>query len=495
MRRRRTIYHNDARHYYLWVFDAPMNLQDAWRPIDEVAGTAVDTFSYCVERGDGIFYPSKVGLRFGADKQPFASSIIWHAWENMQSLMDQGLDPLQVLIKRAHDKGLDFFADLRLSSYGGMDPAHKVSAGGRGFAHQEVRDHHFAVLEELAKEYQVEGVELDYTAAFGESPFYFRSAEMEEGTAQMTEWVGRVAEMVRGRSGEAGEIGARVYPTEEMNRTQGLDVRTWLKEGLVDFVMPFLYTYSNLDPDLPMDWLIEAAHQADVSVYGMLQHSVRYEDTWTGDRTTTVQTYSTPETMRAAAANYWERGVDGLYTWFMPWPLGPEQRGMLTEIGDPDLIKEGNKRYVLCRRPKETAGLGYHIPLPLELDSSRPGERHAIPFYIADDIQGAPDRIRQVLLRINISNVVTQDRLTLRLNDTSLEDETCLRDFGRRDSPRGQWLEFHLEEVRPVKGQNLLEIALDHRPAGLEGSVVVEEVEIYVEYGPHPPGLYPASAK
>ena len=33
MRRRRTIYFNDARHYYLWVFEPPLDLQDAWRPL------------------------------------------------------------------------------------------------------------------------------------------------------------------------------------------------------------------------------------------------------------------------------------------------------------------------------------------------------------------------------------------------------------------------------------------------------------------------------
>ena len=495
MRRRRTIYHNDARHYYLWVFDAPLNLQDAWRPVDEVAATAVDTFSYCVERGDGIFYPSKVGLRFGTDQKPFTSSIMWHAWENMQSLMDQGLDPLQVLIDRAHDKGLDFFADLRLASYGGMDAAHKVSEGGGGFANPEVRKHQFAVLEELALDYQVEGVELDYTAAFGASPYYFRREEMDKGADLMTAWLGQVAGMVRGRPGGAGEIGTRVYPSEEMNREQGLDVRTWIKEGLVDFLVPFLYTSPNLDPDPPIDWLIQAAHEADISVYGVLHQSVRCEDTWSGERTVPMKTYATPEIMRAAAANYWERGVDGLYTWFMPWPLGPQQRGMLTEIGDPDLIKEGNKRYVLCRRAMQADGPSYAVHLPLELHSSNLGRRHSIPFFIADDIQEAPDRIRQVLLRINISNVVTQDSFSICLNGASLENETCLREFGRRDSPRGQWLEFHLENLRPVKGRNLLEIALEQRPAGLEGSVVVEEVEIYVEFGPHPTGLNPAKAQ
>ena len=62
MRRKRTIYFNDARHYYLFVFEPPMKLGDAWRPVDECAGTAVDTFIYGVSRegeNDGLFYPPR----------------------------------------------------------------------------------------------------------------------------------------------------------------------------------------------------------------------------------------------------------------------------------------------------------------------------------------------------------------------------------------------------------------------------------------------------
>ena len=96
MRRKRTIYFNDARHYYLFVHEPPMRLEDAWAPIDEVAGTGVDTFIYGVARGDGLFYPSKKGLRFGADKDSFDMAAYWRVWENMQSLIDRDLDPLRV---------------------------------------------------------------------------------------------------------------------------------------------------------------------------------------------------------------------------------------------------------------------------------------------------------------------------------------------------------------------------------------------------------------
>ena len=174
MRRKRTIYFNDARHYYLFVFEPPMKLEDAWMPVDECAGTAVDTFIYGVERGDGLFYPSKVGMRFGEDIQPFTSSAHYRVWHNMQSLMDRGLDPLQVLIDRAHDKGMDFIASLRLGSYGRMGDTHSTRTGGRGFVHQEVRDHVLEVLKELAVDYDTQGVELDFAAPPGGSPFCLR---------------------------------------------------------------------------------------------------------------------------------------------------------------------------------------------------------------------------------------------------------------------------------------------------------------------------------
>ena len=152
MRRRRTIYFNDARHYYLFAFDPPMSLEQAWRPIDEVVGTAVDTFIYGVEREDGIFYPSKATTQFGEDRSPFKEGYEWRTWRNMKSLEERGFDPLRVLIDRAHDKGMEFIASLRMAAWAGMDPSLKIGnpMARADFAHQEVRDHGMAVLKEPA---------------------------------------------------------------------------------------------------------------------------------------------------------------------------------------------------------------------------------------------------------------------------------------------------------------------------------------------------------
>ena len=469
-----------------------MKLEDAWLPVDEIAGTAIDTFSYCVERGDGIFYPSKIGMLIGSDKRPFTNHIMWRAWECIQSLMDQGLDPLRVLIDRAHDKGMDFFADLRLSSYGGMNPAHQLSEGGGGFAHTQVRDHQFSVIQELVTDYPIEGVELDFPAASANKQSYFKPEDIEKHTPLMTDWVRKVSDMTKSQPGRTVEIGARVYPTETMNLAQGLDVRTWLNEGILDFVIPVMYMYSNLDPNMPFDWLIQPAHEADANVYGFLQHYVRYEETGAA-----VKEYPTPEIMRAAAANFWDRGVDGLYTWFMRWPLGDEERSILTELGDPELIKERKKHYVLPRRSQLAKEQGYDQPIPLEITTADNLNQHQIPFYIADDPQSDTSRIIQVQLRIYLTNSVSADEFTVLLNGQSLSNEMCRRirktkhDTFPHSAPRNYWLDFELSTIRPQKGQNTLEISLDKRPPGLVGSVTVEEVEIFVEYGSYASGLNP----
>ena len=68
---------------------------------------------------------------------------------------------------------------------------------------------------------------------------------------------------------------------------------------------------------------------------------------------------ASPDMMRAAAANYFDRGVDGLYTWFLKWPPGDTERRIFTEIGDPNLVQEGVKHYFVRQRDTAPAAAGY----------------------------------------------------------------------------------------------------------------------------------------
>ena len=143
----------------------------------------------------------------------------------------------------------------------------------------------------------------------------------------------------------------------------------------------------------------------------------------------------------------------------------------------------------LRRSSDATSGHDYEAFLPVEIPSANAAARYQIPFSIADDTQNG--RIQSVRLRLGVSNLVTADTFEVRLNGESLADERCTRSVIRsRDPYAGQWLDFHLERVRPQKGANVLEVALRERPTGFAGGVTVEDVEILVEYGPYPVGLH-----
>ncbi len=474
MRLRRTIYFNDARHYYLFVYDPPMRMEDAWVPVDEVAGTSVDTFSYGVSRADGLFYPSKVGLQWGSDRKPFQNAYEWRCWENMQSLIARGLDPLQVLIDRAHEKNMEFIASLRLGGYGGMDPDHSVANGGRGFVHTEVSDHQRAIVEELATSYDTEAVELDFSAAPGGCAHCLNPDEAPQRSPVLTEFVRDCAMTVRGRSGEPGLLGARVYPSADLNRRAGLDVETWLDEGLVDFLIPSSYSCFILDSQMPIGWIVEAAHRQDTSVYGMLQPF--YLE---GRRSNTNIEHASPEKMRAAASNFRQADVDGLCTWFMDWPLEDVQRRILTELGDPDLTREGNKHYFLRQRAENPDRFVYDAELPVAIKAD-PKKTHEISFMISDDPEN--ERIGRMRLKINVADLVPADLFEVSLNGVSLESEPCRRQPRWHDAYTGVWLEFVLHTVRPVSGPNTLQFALRERPEGFEGEIGIDDVELIVEY-------------
>ena len=131
MRQRRTIYFNDARHFYLFVFEPPMRMEDMWRPVDEVAGTGVDTLVYGVARADGLFYPSKAGKSFRSDLDEIDSAIYWKVRQNILSLEERGVDILQALADRAHAPGHGVLRELQNGHIRGRGQPGGRSGGGR----------------------------------------------------------------------------------------------------------------------------------------------------------------------------------------------------------------------------------------------------------------------------------------------------------------------------------------------------------------------------
>jgi hypothetical protein len=388
---------------------------------------------------------------------------------------------LDVLIDRAREKGLDFIASLRLGGYGSMDPSLSTRNGGRGWVHEDVRDHFMGIVRELALDHPTDGVELDFAAPPGGTAYCLLDEDVPRHTATITEWLRRASSTIRDRPA-GGTVGARVYPLERINTEAGLDVRTWLKEGLVDYLSPLVYAHNLLDQDMPIEWLVEAAHEAEAAVYPILMPYKNNEQ-----RQYHVREFATPDMMRAAAANYWAKGCDGMYAWFFRWPFSDAERRILSELGDTDAAKMGNKHYVVNRRTNHSDRVGFERPIPLESPQADPSKRYSIPFYVADDPETVGDRLTEVTMSMWVHNAVSTDKITVNLNGQSLADETCVRSRPPHSFfPYDQWWEYRLRRVRPRKGPNELEISLDQRPERLTGGIRIDDLEVKIDYSPYP---------
>ena len=490
MGKRHLLFYNDARHGYMYCYDPPMRLEDARAPIDEVAGTSVDTFVYGFGAGPTMFHNTRVGeiwgQRFGRFKSQGGGAVYaWRAYENIKSLIDRGLDPLNVLIDRAHEKGIEFFASLRQSH--SIDPKEVenhfnwqfridhpewcLKGPGRhcfNWVHPEVRAERFALIEETVTRYDVDGFEVDWVF----DAHYFEPNQVEANAHILTEYMGEVRRVVDDSARKRGRpiaLGARVLPTPAGNQKAGLDVAAWIEGDLLDFVVPNVYGDLQMDSDLPFEWLVKQTRSNRCEVYPALQSRVESHK----EQPAGLEHYY------AGATAYWTKGADGLYLPWFAWPVQTEGRHILSMIADPELTEEQPKHYVVRRQSEVADQHGYSSPLPLPLTTGLDAAGQTVPLYVADDSK----KVRATL-RLRLNDTTTHDSMTVSLNGQPLATDTCWR---TTIGYLAAWLDYPLPRGVLHRGRNVVGVAVHRRPDNLAGQVILESVELKVEYPPQEP--------
>ena len=491
MSKRRLLYYSDSRHYYMYCYDPPMRLQDARAPVDEVAGTSVDTFVYGSGAGTTLLHDTKVGEVWGRRSQRFESAWAWRAYENVRSLIDRGMDPLNVLIERAHDTGMEFFASMRTAHQ--VDPKDVDNAfnwqfridhpewcltgpGKHAFnwVHPEVRAERFSLIEETVDRYDVDGFEVDWVYW----PSFFEEGEVERNAYILTQFMRHArgaADQAAQRRGRPIALGARVLPTLAGNLAVGLDVPTWVNDGILDFVVPTVYLDRQMDADFPFEWLVELARGTACEVYPALQPKTRGLDISDTRIEEPLDYHGTLDHYRAGAAAYWSKGADAIYLPWLKWPPGAEQRQVLSEIHDPDLLREKRKRYVVRRHDEDSASHRYAAHLKVKMTTGLAAPGHIVPLFVADELDVADAR-----LKVRLTGSTALDALTVSLNGTALPPETCKRT--EQDGYYGAWLEYHLARGVLRNGRNEVGVALHSRAWNLTVPVFLESVELDVDY-------------
>ena len=196
----------------------------------------------------------------------FQTAGQWRIYENTRELMERGTDPPAVLIDHGHRHGIEVFLSMRVNDiHDGRLPegdpllspmklSHPdwllgltdnpyagerfsgLSRFGYDFGIDEVRQYRLALAEEAIKNYDLDGFDWD----FCRFPRFFKKGTARDNAHLMTDLMRSIRSVLDARSKELGPplpLSVRVPPTFELAMGSGLDVRTWIDEGIIDILI------------------------------------------------------------------------------------------------------------------------------------------------------------------------------------------------------------------------------------------------------------------
>ncbi len=440
-----------------------------------LAGTQVGAIAFCpTSSGFSYFtHDTKVGTVLDRSGREFG---IQPDTRNIaRELIDQGTDCLRAVVEFGHEHGMEVFWSMRMNDT--HDAAHhpdkpyylfpplkiehpewlvgdpiKRTPFGRwssvDYARPEIRDLAFRYIEEACRNYDLDGVELDFfrhlcyfksTAAGGEAS----QSERE----MMTDLMRRVRKMTEDLGAKRDRpilVSMRVPDSVGYCRDMGFDIERWLQEGLLDILITTCYFRLS-----PWEYSVELGHKHGVPVYPCLSDSrVRGE---TRFRRSSTASY------RGRAMNAWSAGADGLHVFNNFDPNAVIWR----EIGDPETLLPLDKLYFVTVRDDDprrflAKGREYRTePLfgpshPRLVTANKPVE---LPIRIGDDLKEAADRglKPRVELHLEIPDIQNARQLHVKLNGSELT--------GGKLSEG--WVDYVVPTAGMKRGENLVEITVD----------------------------------
>jgi hypothetical protein len=365
-RRRRIIYNNDGDD--IWAKDA--DTVDKFLAVrhEPLVGTQVDSIFYCTTQSFNLFtHDTRVAEVFLSREGSFADN-------HLQAFLDRKTDPLRMSCAFARRHGLEVIWTLRMndihdawtpqfvSQWKKADARRIMSSLEKAksyndrrrlwslvdFEHPDVEPRLLAIVEEVLRNFPVDGVELDFLRA----PFYFRTAY--EGMPVTDKQAGILTRLVRNarklvlreseRQGKPFLLTVRVPATAGLCRRIGVDIEAWLKAKLID-VLALGGGYVAFDQ--PVAALIELGHKYAVPVYPCLSQS--------GLMYRAPRGKGEPQPRAAwngAALRFWEAGADGIYVFnLFPGP-GPQTQhddavAILKTIGSKETLLKADRCFAV----------------------------------------------------------------------------------------------------------------------------------------------------
>ena len=440
-----------------------------------LAGTQVDSIFYCTRSsGFGLFtHFTKIG-------QVFTSLEGRYAVNQMPALLKAGIDPLRVMVDFAKQHRMEAFWSMRMNDthdgsgaeYGPLilrtntlkvtHPEYLLGTAQKrpkhgawtavDYGRPEIRELAFRYIEEVCRNYDVDGVELD----FFRHPVYFKSTARGQPATEtelraMTDLLRRVrvmADEVGQARGRPILIAVHCPDSVEYCRAIGLDIGHWLANDLLDLWIPAGYFQLN-----DWDYSVALAHRHGVKVYPSLDESRVSEPTARALRRTELA-------YRGRAATVWAFGADGVCMFNFADPQSPLWR----ELGDPRRLATLDKDYFGSVRGAVNAAGGN---LPYARHQNVETLNPANPKTVAPG--------KTVTARINVGEALSQAgsvNLKLRLRFRTAVDPQLIQAFCN-DQPLSllgtnqTWIEYSVSPpvMRQLTNQIKVMLAAKATPA------------------------------
>jgi hypothetical protein len=321
-----------------------------------------------------------------------------HVWpKNARLLHTAGLDPYEIWIRRAREKGISPWLSMRMNDIHSVDvpdnfmhsefwrshpelrrvpdgPVQPWTNYALNYSHPAVREHQMAFVRELLERYDPDGLELDWMR-FG---FHLTPGREQEEGEILTAFMREVRALTREwaqRRGHPIRLGVRAPAHPDAAAGLGIDAVSWAKEGLIDLIVPCPF-WRTSDFDIPLElWRERLGPVAErVPVVPGFEHNLR---AWLTGATVPNDL----ATLRGFAASMVQRGADSLYlfNWMdsQTRPVSAEDYAVLIRDGlTPKALEGLPRRHPVTYRDTVPRGFPDGTQLPVE---ARDGGTFRVP--------------------------------------------------------------------------------------------------------------------
>ncbi len=508
------LFNSDGGSGALYAFEPPITPNQLCRVINSLEGTGVDTFIQSVSMVGFVTYGTKIGELYGKGMVEFENENFRRLAQNVIGLLDEGKDPLEIWSARTHELGMNFWPSLRMNDihkdwverwpslrtrwelerphlaigkampdrYRNRYPNHTFT-WALDYAQKEVREYKFALIDEICRNYDVDGLEMDFLS----HPIYFKQNEEASGATLLTEFV----RQVRKRMDEIGEqkgkkltLCARVLPDIKTCEKIGIDILSWIEEELVDVIAPS--TRGCLDVSADIRNFVAQAKESSCIIAGSIS------DIMVSQYQKKEPPRASIEMMRATTAALWHQGVECIHLFNFDCgatgiqhhntvdslidaetlPLfSEEEYTILTEIGAPEKIKRKDKHYyITCDMSDLTVEEGGEMQLPSLI--ARGSDPKTFQLIIGDKLESVQKNkslkaINLVITLEKTAQIPSSNDITFRLNNHPLALRTEGNTLLSNDPP------FR-------KGANQLEIGL--KDAAATEQIRINGIELLIQF-------------